>query len=267
MPRPAPVRVEQLTWSPDGASLVLTGSTSVPACAGCDHGSADPVLRSTRLEGSAPAQLRTAGGFAGAGVAFPPTSPDPASTTGRASRAGTGTSTPDRPGRWPSQRHDLTVVLDVRVIGGRAPVSSTAFPGPTVAHRDRPGGHVREVVVYHPLSLDGVAEEPSDWMDDSGEAVFDNLAAVISTQDTVLLGRGTPTPPSTDERARAQLSRGPSDACCEPEQTPRDPAPRPPGPARRSAGGRPARPAPGSRPSCRRPPGRTPTAAGGATPR
>ncbi|GAB3216435.1 dihydrofolate reductase family protein [Kineococcus gypseus] len=50
---------------------------------------------------------------------------------------------------------------------------------------------MRKVVVYHLLSLDGVAEEPSDWMTDTGEAVFDNLAAVISTQDTVLLGRGT----------------------------------------------------------------------------
>ena len=50
---------------------------------------------------------------------------------------------------------------------------------------------MRKVVVYHLLSLDGVAEEPSDWMLDPDDAVFDNLAEVISTQDTVLLGRGT----------------------------------------------------------------------------
>ncbi|WP_205704883.1 dihydrofolate reductase family protein [Kineococcus indalonis] len=36
-----------------------------------------------------------------------------------------------------------------------------------------------------------MADEPSNWMSGTGEAVFDNLATVISTQDTVLLGRGT----------------------------------------------------------------------------
>ncbi|WP_432571284.1 dihydrofolate reductase family protein [Kineococcus sp. SYSU DK005] len=50
---------------------------------------------------------------------------------------------------------------------------------------------MRKVVVYHLLSLDGVSEEPGDWMSDTGREVFDDLAAVIATQDTVLLGRGT----------------------------------------------------------------------------
>lgn len=50
---------------------------------------------------------------------------------------------------------------------------------------------MREVVVYHLLSLDGVAEEPGDWMSDGGEDVFAHLAGVISSQDTILLGRGT----------------------------------------------------------------------------
>ncbi|WP_369051829.1 dihydrofolate reductase family protein [Kineococcus terrestris] len=50
---------------------------------------------------------------------------------------------------------------------------------------------MRKVVVYHLLSTDGVAEEPSDWMSDDSTEVFDNLAAVIGTQDTVLLGRRT----------------------------------------------------------------------------
>jgi dihydrofolate reductase len=50
---------------------------------------------------------------------------------------------------------------------------------------------MRKVVVYMLLSLDGVAEEPGDWMSDSGPAIFDNLARVIGRQDTVLLGRGT----------------------------------------------------------------------------
>jgi hypothetical protein len=50
---------------------------------------------------------------------------------------------------------------------------------------------MRKVVVYMLMSLDGVAAEPSDWMIDSGRPIFDNLARVIGTQDTILLGRGT----------------------------------------------------------------------------
>ena len=49
----------------------------------------------------------------------------------------------------------------------------------------------RKVVLYQLLSLDGVAEEPGDWMSDSGPEVFANLAKVIESQDDVLLGRGT----------------------------------------------------------------------------
>ena len=49
----------------------------------------------------------------------------------------------------------------------------------------------RDVVLYQLLSLDGVAEEPSDWVTDSGPEVFENLARTIETQDDVLLGRGT----------------------------------------------------------------------------
>ncbi|MGL5818202.1 MAG: dihydrofolate reductase family protein [Phycicoccus sp.] len=50
---------------------------------------------------------------------------------------------------------------------------------------------MRKVVVYMLTSLDGVAEEPGDWMTDVGPPIFDNLADVIRTQDTVLLGRRT----------------------------------------------------------------------------
>ena len=49
----------------------------------------------------------------------------------------------------------------------------------------------RKVVLYQLLSLDGVAEEPGDWMSDSGPEVFANLAGIIASQDDVLLGRGT----------------------------------------------------------------------------
>ena len=50
---------------------------------------------------------------------------------------------------------------------------------------------MRRVVLHQLLSLDGVAEEPGDWMTDGGPEVFANLERVIATQDTVLLGRGT----------------------------------------------------------------------------
>ncbi len=50
---------------------------------------------------------------------------------------------------------------------------------------------MRKVVLYELMALDGVAEEPGDWMFDVDEDVFDNLAEVISSQTDVLLGRGT----------------------------------------------------------------------------
>ena len=40
----------------------------------------------------------------------------------------------------------------------------------------------RDVVLYQLLSLDGVAEEPGDWMSDSGPEVFANLARSIESQ-------------------------------------------------------------------------------------
>ncbi|WP_211301539.1 dihydrofolate reductase family protein [Murinocardiopsis flavida] len=46
-------------------------------------------------------------------------------------------------------------------------------------------------MLYELLSLDGVAEEPSDWMHDGGRPIFDNLETIIERQDDVLLGRGT----------------------------------------------------------------------------
>jgi dihydrofolate reductase len=49
----------------------------------------------------------------------------------------------------------------------------------------------RKVVLYELLSLDGVAEEPGDWLFEQGPEVFTNLGEVIETQDDVLLGRGT----------------------------------------------------------------------------
>jgi dihydrofolate reductase len=48
---------------------------------------------------------------------------------------------------------------------------------------------MRKVVLYELLSLDGVAEDPDMFFRDWDEAMEANLAAVIATQDAVILGR------------------------------------------------------------------------------
>ena len=48
---------------------------------------------------------------------------------------------------------------------------------------------MRKVVAYELLSLDGVAEDPDGFFADWDEAMDANLAAVIATQDAVILGR------------------------------------------------------------------------------
>ena len=48
---------------------------------------------------------------------------------------------------------------------------------------------MRKIVVYELLSLDGVAEDPDSFFADWDEAMDANLAAVIATQDAVILGR------------------------------------------------------------------------------
>ncbi len=50
---------------------------------------------------------------------------------------------------------------------------------------------VRKVVVYELLSLDGVAEQPDEFITDFDDVMHDNLGRVIATQDAVLLGRQT----------------------------------------------------------------------------
>ena len=50
---------------------------------------------------------------------------------------------------------------------------------------------MRNVVFLEFISLDGVAEEPSDWFFDDGPELFENIARVLETQTDVLLGRGT----------------------------------------------------------------------------
>jgi dihydrofolate reductase len=48
---------------------------------------------------------------------------------------------------------------------------------------------VRRIVGYELLSLDGVAEAPDTFFADWDDAMNANLAAVIATQDAVVLGR------------------------------------------------------------------------------
>lgn len=48
---------------------------------------------------------------------------------------------------------------------------------------------MRKIVVYELLSLDGVAEDPDRFVADWDAAMDANLAAVIATQDAVILGR------------------------------------------------------------------------------
>ena len=50
---------------------------------------------------------------------------------------------------------------------------------------------VRKVVAYELLSLDGVAEQPDEFVTDFDEVMRENLGRVIATQDAVLLGRRT----------------------------------------------------------------------------
>jgi dihydrofolate reductase len=51
------------------------------------------------------------------------------------------------------------------------------------------GAGVRKIVVYELLSLDGVAERPDSFFADWDDVMDANLAAVIGTQDAVILGR------------------------------------------------------------------------------
>jgi dihydrofolate reductase len=50
---------------------------------------------------------------------------------------------------------------------------------------------MRNVVLYHLMSLDGIAYEEGDWLADDGPQLVAYLGKVIGTQDDVLLGRGT----------------------------------------------------------------------------
>ena len=50
---------------------------------------------------------------------------------------------------------------------------------------------MRKVVAYEFLPLDGVAEQPDEFVTDFDDAMQENLDRVIAAQDSVLLGRRT----------------------------------------------------------------------------
>ena len=50
---------------------------------------------------------------------------------------------------------------------------------------------MRKVVAYELLSLDGVAEQPDEFITEFDEVMRENLGRVIAAQDAVLLGRRT----------------------------------------------------------------------------
>jgi dihydrofolate reductase len=50
---------------------------------------------------------------------------------------------------------------------------------------------MRKVVAYELLSLDGVAEQPQDFVTEFDDVMRENLGRVIGAQDAVLLGRRT----------------------------------------------------------------------------
>ena len=68
---------------------------------------------------------------------------------------------------------------------------------------------MRKVVAYEFLSLDGVAEQPDEFITDFDEAMNDNLDRVIATQDSVLLGR-RPTTIGPSSGRQATSSRSPA---------------------------------------------------------
>lgn len=50
---------------------------------------------------------------------------------------------------------------------------------------------MRKIVAYELLSLDGVAEQPDEFVTDFDDVMRENLRRVIAGQDAVLLGRRT----------------------------------------------------------------------------
>ena len=68
---------------------------------------------------------------------------------------------------------------------------------------------MRKIVGYELLSLDGVTEQPDEFITDFDDEMRDNLRRVIATQDAVLLGAG-PTMIGLRSGRRVTSSRSPA---------------------------------------------------------
>jgi dihydrofolate reductase len=68
-------------------------------------------------------------------------------------------------------------------------VCTGAGPGPGGSAEVEEVGGMRTVVAYVLVSVDGVAQDPEEFVLEFDEVMAANLAEVIGTQDTVLLGR------------------------------------------------------------------------------
>jgi dihydrofolate reductase len=64
-------------------------------------------------------------------------------------------------------------------------------PDVSISSTTKGAKEMRKVVAYELLSLDGVAEQPDEFVTEFDDVMEDNLGRVIATQDTVLLGRRT----------------------------------------------------------------------------
>jgi dihydrofolate reductase len=99
---------------------------------------------------------------------------------------------------WPPNTYNVAAVAPAVIRSWEDP------PGPGGPSRwrawlddpstpQRPGqpevSNMRKVVAYELLSLDGVAEDPDGFITEWDDAMDANLAAVIATQDAVILGR------------------------------------------------------------------------------
>jgi dihydrofolate reductase len=58
----------------------------------------------------------------------------------------------------------------------------------SINNRERPE-KMRKVVGYVLMTLDGVVEEPGEWLEYFDEDLRENMVEVINAQDAVLLGR------------------------------------------------------------------------------
>ena len=87
-----------------------------------------------------------------------------------------------------------------------APVFVTTWISPAT---ERVGDSARRLITYETAILDGVAEQPDEFVTDFDDVMRENLDRVIATQDAVLLGR-RPTTSGPSFGRRVASSRSPA---------------------------------------------------------